>query len=203
MIAALLLAVLPALADPPATNDTAAGQALAEQIRSAVPEERTDFHAVLSNRANGQTWTVPVVCRVAVHEDSWETDYQTAATTNAGAERLLVIHRANGANRVPLRPRPRSRRAAARAGGDPGRASRRHVLGRLGFLAGGPGPGIPALAAAAPIARRPAVTMSWASHVMSWKAATRRRAESCASFLILTGKATDCSLPRATTRTAI
>ena len=41
---------------------------------------------------------MPVVCRVAVHDDTWETDYQTAATTNAGAERLVVIHRVNGPN---------------------------------------------------------------------------------------------------------
>jgi len=95
---ALLLAALPAFADPPPADDLAAGQALAEQIRSAVPEERSDFHGVLSNRVNGQTRTVPVVCRVAVHDDTWETDYQTAAATNAAAERLVVIHRDNGAN---------------------------------------------------------------------------------------------------------
>jgi hypothetical protein len=98
VIAALLLAALPALAEPPATNDTAAGQALARQIRSAVPEERSDLHAALIVRAGGQTRTVPASCRVAVHDDTWETDYQTAAATNAGAERLVVIHRANGAN---------------------------------------------------------------------------------------------------------
>ena len=98
MIAALLLAALPACAEPPATNDTAAGQALAQQIRSAVPEERSDFHGTLIIRAGGQTRTVPVLCRVAVHDDTWETDYQTAATTNAGAERLVVIHRADGPN---------------------------------------------------------------------------------------------------------
>jgi hypothetical protein len=98
MIAVLLLAALPALADPPATNDTAAGQALAQKIRSAVPEERTNFHGTLIIRAGGQTRTAPVLCRVAVHDDTWETDYLTGATTNAGAERLAVIHRANGPN---------------------------------------------------------------------------------------------------------
>jgi hypothetical protein len=98
MTAALLLAALPAFADPPSANDTAAGRALAEQIRSAVPEERSDLHGTLIIRAAGQTRTVPVVCRVMVHDDTWETDYETAATTNGGAERLVVLHHANGPN---------------------------------------------------------------------------------------------------------
>ena len=98
IVAALLLAALPGFAGPPATNDSPAGQALAEKIRSAVPEERADFHGTLIIRAGDRTRTAPVLCRVAVHDDTWETDYQTAATTNAGAERLVVIHRAKGAN---------------------------------------------------------------------------------------------------------
>jgi hypothetical protein len=95
LLASLLLAALPALADPPAPADPVAGQALAEQIRNAVPEESSQVHGTLIIRAGGQTKNVPVVCRVVIHEGAWETDYETGATATAGAEQLVVIHRTN------------------------------------------------------------------------------------------------------------
>jgi hypothetical protein len=95
ILASLLLAALPALADPPAAGDPVAGQALAEQIRNALPEENSQVQGTLVIRAGGQTRSVPVVCRVVIHDGAWESDYDIAATTNAGAEQLIVIHRTN------------------------------------------------------------------------------------------------------------
>ncbi len=46
-------------------------------------------------RAGDQTVNVPVVCRVVLHDGFWESDYDTAATNNHGAEKLIVIHRTN------------------------------------------------------------------------------------------------------------
>jgi hypothetical protein len=96
LLASLLLAALPALADP--LGDPAAGKALAEQIRNALPEENSQIQGTLIIRAGGQTKNVPVVCRVVIHDATWETDYETAATATAGAEQLLVIHRTNAPN---------------------------------------------------------------------------------------------------------
>jgi len=89
---ALLIAAQAAFADSPAPDDLAAGLALAEQIRNAVPEEASQIQGTLFIRAGGQTKAVPVVCRVVLHGATWETDYDTAATANAGAEQLMVIH---------------------------------------------------------------------------------------------------------------
>jgi hypothetical protein len=54
---------------------------------------------------------VPVVCRVVIHDGSWETDYDTAATVSTGAEQLIVIHHTNAPSeylyaRAPSPPAP-------------------------------------------------------------------------------------------------
>jgi hypothetical protein len=98
LFASLLAAALPAFANPPASDDLATGQALAEQIRNAVPEESSPVQGTLVIHADGQTKSVPVVCRVLIHDASWETDYDTAATANSGAEQLIVIHGTNAPN---------------------------------------------------------------------------------------------------------
>ncbi len=96
--ASLLAAALPAFADPPASDDLAAGQALAQQIRNALPEDTNMVRGTLIIRAGGRTTNVPVVCRVVLHPATWETDYDAAATTNHGAEQLIVIHATNAPN---------------------------------------------------------------------------------------------------------
>ena len=94
LFAALLLAALPALAaDEPTT-----GQALAAQIRSAAPEDTNSVQGTLIITAGHQTKNVPVVCHVVLHDGYWESDYDTAATTNSGAEQLIVIHRPDTTN---------------------------------------------------------------------------------------------------------
>jgi hypothetical protein len=39
-----------------------------------------------------------MICRVIRKEGGWETTYDTAATTNSGAERLVIRHSVNGPN---------------------------------------------------------------------------------------------------------
>ncbi len=95
VLASLLLATTPLLADPPGAGDPVAGRALAEQIRNALPEENSQLSGTLIIRAEGQTKNVPMVFRVVLHDGGCETVYDTAATTNAGAEKLIVIHRTN------------------------------------------------------------------------------------------------------------
>jgi hypothetical protein len=85
---------------PPApVRDEAGGQALAAQIRSAVPEEDSEIHGALLISAGKTKNRIPVVCQVKRHEGTWETIYQTEATPTAGAERLAIVHSASGPNR--------------------------------------------------------------------------------------------------------
>jgi len=81
------------------TRDEAGGQALAEQIRSAMPEQDSDIHGVLLINSGKTKNTIPVVCEVKRHEGTWETIYQSEATPAAGAERLVIIHSAKEPNR--------------------------------------------------------------------------------------------------------
>jgi hypothetical protein len=98
LLLALLLGAPLAWADSSAPAEPDNGPALAEQIRNAVPEENSPIQGTLIIRSGGQTRNVPVVCRVVIHEDTWEADYDVAATTNSGAETLKVIHRTNAPN---------------------------------------------------------------------------------------------------------
>jgi hypothetical protein len=83
---------------PPTTEELAAGQVLAEHLRSSVPEENSLFHGRLIIKSEGATREIPIVCRVTVNQTNWETDYETAATNQSGAERLVIIHSTNGPN---------------------------------------------------------------------------------------------------------
>jgi len=94
-----LVAAPPGAETGPATpEELAAGQALAEHLRSAVPEENSEFHGRLIIKSEGAPREIPIVCRVTVHPANWETDYETAGTAQSGAERLVVLHSANGPN---------------------------------------------------------------------------------------------------------
>lgn len=68
------------------------GPAIAAQIRSGVPEEPSEIRGQLEISAPKSKKKVPVSCRVLLHEDSWETVYETAAIVNTPAEKLIVRH---------------------------------------------------------------------------------------------------------------
>ena len=92
-LSCMVLTAAPALA-----GDDAAGQALAEKIRSSMPEENSEIHGtLLIDSPNGRR-EIPVVCQVKVREQTWETIYQAAATSQSGAERLIITHATLGPN---------------------------------------------------------------------------------------------------------
>ena len=100
IIAGILLAVS-ACAAPQTpvllpADSLAAGQALAQMLRAAGPDENSEESGTLIIREGKVTSQVPVVCRVVVKGASWESIYETSATTNIGAEKLIVIHTTNG-----------------------------------------------------------------------------------------------------------
>jgi hypothetical protein len=102
ILAAILLAVSAcrwplAAAVAPAQSDSS-GQDLAQRLRSAQPDENSEIHGTLIIRAGKQVTRVPVLCRVVLKGATWETVYETSATTNIGAEQLVVVHSTNGPN---------------------------------------------------------------------------------------------------------
>ncbi|MGD0816246.1 MAG: outer membrane lipoprotein-sorting protein [Verrucomicrobiota bacterium] len=91
-----LWAAPPSAVNGPSTAEQlAGGQALAELVRSSVPPESSEIHGKLIIKSEGAQREIPIVCRVTVKADSWETDYETAGTGQCGAERLVVLHSTN------------------------------------------------------------------------------------------------------------
>lgn len=92
---------LPAAAPAAAqAGDEAAGQALAEQIRSSLPTENSDIHGLLLIDSQAGHKEIPVECQVLIHPGvaDWETIYQTTATNQIQAERLVIAHSAGKPN---------------------------------------------------------------------------------------------------------
>lgn len=83
---------------PPTPQELAAGQELAERLRSAVPEQNSTVHGTNIIKRAGVTVEIPIVCQVKIGPTNWETDYEAAATAQSGAERLVIIHTTNGPN---------------------------------------------------------------------------------------------------------
>lgn len=82
----------------PLSEQLAAGAALAEHLRSSMPGENAATNGTLIIKSNGTVRRVPIVCRVILNKTNWETDYETPATAQSGAERLVVLHSTNGPN---------------------------------------------------------------------------------------------------------
>ena len=90
-------AVPPRQEEGPATAaELSAGEALAEKLRSAMPEENSEIHGKLIIKSGDDEREIPVVCRVTLYQDKWETDYEASATAQTGAEHLTVTHTATG-----------------------------------------------------------------------------------------------------------
>lgn len=78
--------------------DTSTGQSLAQAIRSAEPDEDSNISGTLIIHSNNAVLSVPLVCRVFLHDGSWETDYDTTSAGGIPAESLVVRHSTNGPN---------------------------------------------------------------------------------------------------------
>jgi hypothetical protein len=83
---------------PPTPQQLADGQALAERIRSAVPEENSEISGHLIIKWKDTVRDVPFVCQVLLTGTNWKTEYSTSATATDGAEKLIVVHSTNGPN---------------------------------------------------------------------------------------------------------
>ncbi|MDQ6631385.1 MAG: outer membrane lipoprotein-sorting protein [Verrucomicrobiota bacterium] len=72
---------------------------LAEQLRSREPEENSEIGAVLKIRSKNKKMTeIPVICKILTSTNHWDTIYETAATPQIGAEKLIVRHFTNAPN---------------------------------------------------------------------------------------------------------
>jgi hypothetical protein len=83
---------------PPTPAELAAGETLAEHVRSAIPETNSEFHGTLIIKREGTTREIPITCRVTVGATNWQTDYEIAPTAQSGAEHLAVVHNIEGPN---------------------------------------------------------------------------------------------------------
>lgn len=110
---------------PPTAEELSAGQALAEMLRSSLPEENSAETGKLIITDAAGTREVPISCLVSVQSNKWESDYQTAATNGAPAEHLIVIHETNGPSQylysrgsAPVSPVDKANESMPLAGSD-------------------------------------------------------------------------------------
>jgi hypothetical protein len=76
----------------------AQGEALARQLRSAIPTENFESSGVLKITGKNGKRNVPVTWKVVRGETNWKTIYQTQPTAQSGAELLVITHRTDGPN---------------------------------------------------------------------------------------------------------
>jgi hypothetical protein len=76
----------------------AAGQALAARLRSAEPVEDSEVSGslVIKRRRGEPVMEIPITCKVFARSNAWDSVYETGATAQVGAQKLVVEHRANG-----------------------------------------------------------------------------------------------------------
>jgi len=79
------------------------GQELAAKLRSAVPEESSEFSGVLEITAkDGRQQFIPLTSRIIVTSTNWQVVYQSAPTNGAPAETLTILHSPGQTNRYTL-----------------------------------------------------------------------------------------------------
>jgi hypothetical protein len=95
---ALAAAPMPQEPAAPTAEEYAAGQALAEHLRSSLPEESSTVTGKLVIKSDAGVKEIPISCQVTVDSNNWKTTYQTSATAEVSAEQLVVVHETNGPN---------------------------------------------------------------------------------------------------------
>lgn len=79
------------------------GQELAAKLRSAVPEESSEFSGVLEITAkDGRQHFIPIVSKITVTSTNWQVVYQSASTNSIPAETLTILHTPGQSNRYTL-----------------------------------------------------------------------------------------------------
>jgi hypothetical protein len=83
----------------PNPPDDRAGRELAARLRAMGPAEAAEYNGVLKVRASdGQTRVIPLLCKIIPGEATWRVIYETAATNEMPAEKLVIIHDADQPN---------------------------------------------------------------------------------------------------------
>jgi hypothetical protein len=102
-----LLALWPALtifslctfaAPPPSSDELAEGNRLAQQLRAVRPETNAEVRGTLIIKSHEGRKRVPVVCKIVVHGDTWQTIYEAAASAGIPGEKLVITRTASGSN---------------------------------------------------------------------------------------------------------
>jgi hypothetical protein len=76
------------------------GQEMAARLRSAAPEEASEFSGVLEITAkDGRQRFVPIVSKITVTATNWQVMYQSAPTNGESAETLTILHSPGQSNR--------------------------------------------------------------------------------------------------------
>ncbi len=79
-------------------NEPATGHEIVAELRSMQPQGNSEISGVLKIDSGNRIREIPVVCNIVTNGDSWKVIYQTHATTNGGAEKLVVIRSPNAPN---------------------------------------------------------------------------------------------------------
>ena len=98
-IALFMFGVQGLFSDIPSSREEREGQELAEELRSAVPEEDVILTGVLKIRSRKQAVTndIPVIFRMVAGEP-WEVIYETLPTSSTPPEKLIVRHHTDQPN---------------------------------------------------------------------------------------------------------
>ena len=86
-----------ALPDERSSHSNTGGQALATRLRSLRPPENSEVTGLLLIKRRGRppVERVPIVCRVMVRDDGWDSIYETGTTAAVGAQKLVIKHYTN------------------------------------------------------------------------------------------------------------
>lgn len=93
----------PAPAATPILEPVKEGQELAAKLRSAVPEESSEFSGVLEiTGKDGRQQFIPITSRIIVTSTNWQVVYQSAPTNGTPAETLTILRSPGQTNRYTL-----------------------------------------------------------------------------------------------------
>src|SRR5258705_12210617 len=93
-------AASPTPAASPILEPVKEGQELATKLRSAVPEESSEFSGVLEiTTKDGRQMFVPISSRINVNSTNWQVVYRSAPTNGTPAETLTILPSPGQTNR--------------------------------------------------------------------------------------------------------